>query len=335
MHKKMLVLVIYLIVIVLLGQLPTISSTQGITLIPIDDAEISLNKPDLNRGAREPYLGVWNEYCDSAQGFCVGSKSYLKFDLSDIPSSALIDSAELTLFLYTEASETGSVGVHYCANNSWDEFSITWNNAPSFESSPLDICYGIASEIWYSWNVTNAVERALATGTLTLVLNEANTPSFCNFRSKDRYVPEDTRPKLIINFSGVETNEPPVAEFSYSPLNPTINETIQFTDLTIDSDGTIVSWNWDFGDNHESFLQDPQHKYNSSGTYSVSLIVTDNDGAPDSFSKTITIKDESTENNTNGSAATDETGRIPGFEVFIIICSILVIILYLKINRNR
>jgi len=60
-------------------------------------------------------------------------------------------------------------------------------------------------------------------------------------------------------------NQPPTAAFTYS-----INDlTVTFTDGSTDSDGTIASWNWSFGD----------------GQYTV----TDNDGATNTVSESITL----------------------------------------------
>lgn len=68
-----------------------------------------------------------------------------------------------------------------------------------------------------------------------------------------------------------------VADFSYAPKNPSIDETIIFSDLSSAPEGEeIKQWNWDFGDGTTSELQNPTHKYKFPGTYQVSLTVTDN-----------------------------------------------------------
>ena len=62
-----------------------------------------------------------------------------------------------------------------------------------------------------------------------------------------------------------------------------------FTDASTDSDGTIAVRSWDFGDGGASAEQNPSHTYAAAGTYTVSLIVTDNDGATGSTSKSVTV----------------------------------------------
>ena len=51
-----------------------------------------------------------------------------------------------------------------------------------------------------------------------------------------------------------------------------------------DPDGSIVSFSWDFGDGNSSSLANPSHTYAAGGNYTVSLMVTDNAGAPASTS---------------------------------------------------
>jgi parallel beta-helix repeat protein len=85
-------------------------------------------------------------------------------------------------------------------------------------------------------------------------------------------------------------NVGPTASFSFfSPFLPKINDTMHFTDTSIDTDGTVVSWSWDFGDGTRSNMRSPAHNYTAGGTYQVSLTVTDNDGASDTATEYITI----------------------------------------------
>ncbi|PKK85266.1 MAG: hypothetical protein CVT48_06205, partial [Thermoplasmata archaeon HGW-Thermoplasmata-1] len=84
-------------------------------------------------------------------------------------------------------------------------------------------------------------------------------------------------------------NVPPVADFMYSPVNPTTSDTVQFTDASTDIDGTITAWAWNFGDGSTSAQQSPTHKYAKTGTYTVTLKVTDDAGGTDTVSKAIAV----------------------------------------------
>lgn len=61
-----------------------------------------------------------------------------------------------------------------------------------------------------------------------------------------------------------------------------------------DSDGSIVSWLWDFGDGTTSTSANPNHTYNAAGSYAVSLTVTDNGGATGTSTTTADISGGST-----------------------------------------
>ncbi|SEA12449.1 PKD domain-containing protein [Microbulbifer marinus] len=58
-----------------------------------------------------------------------------------------------------------------------------------------------------------------------------------------------------------------------------------------DSDGSIVSYAWDFGDGSNGSGATASHSYAASGTYSVTLTVTDDQGAEDQTSFDVTVSD--------------------------------------------
>jgi len=83
---------------------------------------------------------------------------------------------------------------------------------------------------------------------------------------------------------------PPTAYFDFSPRSPIVNEDLTFNaSKSYDPDGTIISYNWNFGDGGTATGQIVTHKYSSPGTYIVSLTVTDNDGLTDMETKEITV----------------------------------------------
>ena len=90
----------------------------------------------------------------------------------------------------------------------------------------------------------------------------------------------------------VKENNPPVASFSFSPTEPVEGERVFFTNTSSDEDGTILTHVWDFGDGKIITRNDPSlvsHIYSDSGTFLVTLTVTDDDGATTYFQASVTV----------------------------------------------
>lgn len=85
-------------------------------------------------------------------------------------------------------------------------------------------------------------------------------------------------------------NQPPIADFTYSPRYPTTADEVRFQDRSSDPDGIIVAWSWDFGDGSGSTKRNPRHRYRRAGTYTVTLTVTDDLGATATVSKDIKVR---------------------------------------------
>ena len=78
-------------------------------------------------------------------------------------------------------------------------------------------------------------------------------------------------------FDGVNT--PPVAKFSFAPIDPAEGDIMQFIDLSYDPDAgeEIVAWSWVI--NGETFTsQNPFYVFGDEGVYSATLTVTDASG---------------------------------------------------------
>jgi PKD repeat protein len=84
----------------------------------------------------------------------------------------------------------------------------------------------------------------------------------------------------------ITVNEPPVADFTWSPTTIFTDTVVQFTD---GSTGTIVDWLWDFGDGFTADIQNPTHVFAMTGTYTVSLTVTDANTCTDMAEKSLTV----------------------------------------------
>ncbi|MEW9624645.1 protease pro-enzyme activation domain-containing protein [Rhodanobacter geophilus] len=77
----------------------------------------------------------------------------------------------------------------------------------------------------------------------------------------------------------------PVANFTDTVSGLTVN----FTDSSTDTGGTINSHAWTFGDGATSTAANPSHTYAAAGTYSVTEKVTDSTGATSSKTASVTV----------------------------------------------
>jgi serine protease len=96
--------------------------------------------------------------------------------------------------------------------------------------------------------------------------------------------------RLGVNASGgtlPPANEPPVASFTFGCDQLTCN--FDGSGST-DPDGEIVTYAWTFGDSGAAAGTPVTHTYAASGSYTVRLSVTDDDGATGSASKVVTVE---------------------------------------------
>ena len=90
----------------------------------------------------------------------------------------------------------------------------------------------------------------------------------------------------------IVSNKAPVASFSIEPLHPYVKQNITFNSLSVDDDGDIVNYTWEFGDGNLSYEKNPVHAYIKKGNYTVKLTITDNDGAKDEYTMYVVVKEK-------------------------------------------
>jgi len=89
------------------------------------------------------------------------------------------------------------------------------------------------------------------------------------------------------------SNINPVANFTLSPLQPKVGESILFFgNFSRDVDGSIVLWLWDFDDENvtTTYSNAVTHIYSKSGDYNVTLTVYDDDDVADSTTKLVAVE---------------------------------------------
>jgi PKD repeat protein len=101
---------------------------------------------------------------------------------------------------------------------------------------------------------------------------------------------DDGATHTVTNSVTVAANAPPTAAFVHAECSAGVE--CQFTDASTD-DGSIVAWDWDFGDfTPHSSEQNPRHIYivGAGFPYEVTLTVTDNHGVSTSVTQTVTVQ---------------------------------------------
>lgn len=93
------------------------------------------------------------------------------------------------------------------------------------------------------------------------------------------------------------SNTPPVAAFSFSPLQPSVGEEITFdASDSFDPDGFITEYRWSFGDGFSAIGKVVKHAYSEAGDYAVTLEVVDNNGASGSVEKVVRVREKAATN---------------------------------------
>ena len=91
---------------------------------------------------------------------------------------------------------------------------------------------------------------------------------------------------------GNTANQKPVASISVDKTSINAGETINFDSRDSDDpDGKIVKYLWDFGDGTTTPEKNPSYEFLVSGSYTIELTITDDDGASDVDRITISVKE--------------------------------------------
>jgi len=100
--------------------------------------------------------------------------------------------------------------------------------------------------------------------------------------------------KIEITVLPAGSNFPPEAKATISCNTPATGQLVIFDDSSIDSDGTIVSWEWDFDDgngwvDYTATEGDAEFVFSTEGVFSVDLRVVDDLGVPDQLDAPYTV----------------------------------------------
>jgi len=226
----------------------------------------------------------------------------LSWDTSSIPFDAIVEAAHFEL----EVTNI-STGAYYCYSllKPWQESQATWNLAATGAAWSTAGAAGAADRGGQQLCTVSAGSLGALTVSLTaaglsqvqswvnspasnhgLIISSPSTTDGADFHSSESATAA-ARPRLEVTYRVpvLPGNNDPVADFSHTCTDLACS----FTDLSSDSDGSINAWSWNFGDGTGSAEQDPDHTFAATGSYTVSLTVSDDDAATDVFSTLVSV----------------------------------------------
>jgi pectate lyase len=243
---------------------PPPPSGQTLTFAPVADATVKLDEPTSNFGQVE-YLEV---DADSREDFL------MKFTLAGLggpPSRAV-------LRLWAISSSHGG-DFRRVTDQSWTETGVTWNTAPP--AGDL-----IASLNPVSGGGVEVDVTPLIAGDGTVSLRVSN-PSSSGMRYRSREAStQDQRPQLVVTTGGTAASLVADAGPDHAASAET---TLTFTGAA--TGGVIpYTFQWDFGDGASATGQMATHDYQATGSFTVTLAVTDTAGTRATDTARVTIE---------------------------------------------
>jgi len=157
---------------------------------------------------------------------------------------------------------------------SYPDTTKTWNL--SIHWAPLTVLK--PTKVTISWNTSDINSSEYQEITLC---DNGGAP-LVNMKLIQNYtvtIPSNQTKYYHISCSTNTSNLPPLANFTVTPGNHTRLDSITFNDSSIDVDGSISNWIWNFDDGTIAYTQDVIHNYTYAHEYTINLTVTDNDNA--------------------------------------------------------
>ena len=195
-------------------------------------------------------------------------------------------------------------------------FLLERTDDDSVSDIAADLVYGTNH---YSWTLGNGGEHVFLKDAAGQVIDEVNadsgwfagiaSPVYCsmervnpaasgnesaNWRTNNAAVSRNGIDAASNPISGTpkaqnSATNPPTADFTFVPEQPTTWDKVQFSDRSSDADGTVIAWLWAFGDGSNSTEANPTHWYEFPGTYRTTLEVSDSDGLIGSILKDVQV----------------------------------------------
>lgn len=139
----------------------------------------------------------------------------------------------------------------------------------------------------YAWNFGDGATGAGATATHSYATAGSYTVTLTV--TDDRGA-SSSPTSSNVNVTSVSSNTPPTASFTNNPSTGTAPLTVNFASTSTDAEGPISSWNWTWGDGTaDGTTASAGHVFNTAGTFTVRLTVTDQGGLTGTVTRDIVV----------------------------------------------
>ncbi len=237
-----------------------------------------------------------------------GYKVYYGTASGNYDSSVWIDSADQTSYVFENLQEGNTYYFAVTAVDLADQESelseevsknipvsnhaptAAFTAHPTSGASPLPVTFDASSSsdpdngdsLSYAWNFGDG---SSGTGvSISHTFQQAGSFTV-SLTVTDGHGASDTKTMTIT----VSENQKPHAEFTTDKDRAFLPAAFHFdASASSDQDGHITTYDWDFGDGSNGSGQTADHTYDTQGSFTVTLTVTDDKGATDSTSKTVT-----------------------------------------------
>ena len=157
--------------------------------------------------------------------------------------------------------------------------TIVANADPACGVTSADIAYGLDASVTVTLVPGAYYVRITGTG-----CGAAASSGYSSYASIGQYALTGT-----VGQSN-QSNTPPVAVAGATPTGVVPGQAVNFSASgSLDPDGTVAAYSWNFGDGTTSATANPSHAYTSNGTYTATLTVTDSLGATGTATVTVNV----------------------------------------------
>ncbi len=254
-----------------------------------DEANIDYSFNDVDGNSDTNYDG----YSFSWTPISGGDNTVVVYGIADnCEYSTNLDETEtLTIYVAGDDVDTtyppfadagGSMfGIYWSFN-----YDVTFDGSGSYDTNPDSS----GSIVNYEWDFGDGSTGTDVRPTHTYSTNGLYTATLTVTDNDDLTDDDTARVRIwVIDFSEIpDLDFDPSADCS-GPYSATLGDSITFDGTGSEFGGGTVTFAWDFGDGSSSAEEDPTYTYGAEGIYTVTFVVTDDEGDTDICTTTATI----------------------------------------------